>query len=67
MIEFERITLIGIGLIGSSLARDIRARGLAREIIVSTRSPETLRRAEELGSATAIPWQPKTRCAARTS
>ncbi|WP_180903220.1 prephenate/arogenate dehydrogenase family protein [Martelella soudanensis] len=49
MIEFERITLIGIGLIGSSLARDIRARGLAREIIVSTRSPETLRRAEELG------------------
>ncbi|MGV0912717.1 prephenate/arogenate dehydrogenase family protein [Martelella sp. FOR1707] len=49
MIAFERIALIGIGLIGSSLARDIRAKGLAREIIVSTRSPETLRRAEELG------------------
>ncbi|MCD1636607.1 prephenate/arogenate dehydrogenase family protein [Martelella mediterranea] len=49
MTAFERIALIGIGLIGSSLARDIRAKGLAREIIVSTRSPETLRRAEELG------------------
>ncbi|TNB46480.1 prephenate/arogenate dehydrogenase family protein [Martelella lutilitoris] len=46
---FERIALIGIGLIGSSIARDIRARGLAGEIVVSTRSPETLRRAEELG------------------
>ncbi|WP_174801549.1 prephenate/arogenate dehydrogenase family protein [Martelella limonii] len=49
MSEFERITLIGIGLIGSSIARDIRAKGVAREIVVCTRSPETLRRAEELG------------------
>ena len=49
MSEFQRITLIGIGLIGSSLARDIRARGLADEIVIATRSPETLRRAEELG------------------
>ncbi|AJY47492.1 prephenate/arogenate dehydrogenase family protein [Martelella endophytica] len=49
MKPFERVTLIGIGLIGSSLARDIRAHGLAKEIVVSTRSPETLRRAEELG------------------
>lgn len=49
MSEFQRITLIGIGLIGSSIARDIRARGLADEIVIATRSPETLRRAEELG------------------
>lgn len=47
--HFDRITLIGIGLIGSSIARDIRARGLASEIVVSTRSAETLKRAEELG------------------
>lgn len=48
-VQFERITLIGIGLIGSSLARDIKELGLANEVIVATRSTETLKRAEELG------------------
>ncbi len=46
--QFDRIALIGIGLIGSSLAYDIRRLGLAGEIVVSTRSAETLKRAEEL-------------------
>ncbi len=46
---FDRIALIGIGVIGSSLARVIRREGLAGEIVVSTRSRETLTRAEELG------------------
>ena len=45
---FDRIALIGIGLIGSSIARDVKALGLAREVVVSTRRPETLKRAEEL-------------------
>jgi cyclohexadieny/prephenate dehydrogenase len=45
---FDRIALIGIGLIGSSLARVIRREGLAGEIVVSSRSPQTLARAEEL-------------------
>ena len=45
---FDRIALIGIGLIGSSIARDVKALGLAHEVVVSTRSPETLKRAEEL-------------------
>ncbi|PVB61135.1 prephenate/arogenate dehydrogenase family protein [Labrenzia sp. 011] len=45
---FERLALIGIGLIGSSLAQAARQRGLVGEISISTRSPETLRRAEEL-------------------
>ena len=45
---FDRIALIGIGLIGSSIARDVKALGLAKEVVVSTRSPETLKRAEEL-------------------
>ncbi|NMN70467.1 prephenate/arogenate dehydrogenase family protein [Rhizobium sp. 57MFTsu3.2] len=47
-VEFDRIALIGIGLIGSSLAYDIRRLGLSGEIVVSTRSAETLKRAEEL-------------------
>ncbi|WP_299818006.1 prephenate/arogenate dehydrogenase family protein [uncultured Roseibium sp.] len=45
---FERMALIGIGLIGSSLALAARERGLVGEIAISTRSPDTLRRAEEL-------------------
>ncbi len=49
---FDRIALIGIGLIGSSIARDVKALGLAREVVVSTRSPETLKRAEELDLGT---------------
>lgn len=46
---YNTITLIGIGLIGSSLARVIRREGLAKTIIISTRSPATLARAQELG------------------
>jgi cyclohexadieny/prephenate dehydrogenase len=46
---FEKIALIGIGLIGSSLARVSRERGLARRISISTRSAATLERARQLG------------------
>ena len=47
--RFETIALVGIGLIGSSLARVIKARGLATRIVISTRSAATLKRAQELG------------------
>ncbi len=47
--HFDRIALIGIGLIGSSLARVIRREGLAGDVVISTRSADTLARAEELG------------------
>ncbi|RWC93270.1 MAG: prephenate/arogenate dehydrogenase family protein [Mesorhizobium sp.] len=46
---FEKIALVGIGLIGSSLARVIRRERLARHVAISTRSPATLARAEQLG------------------
>jgi cyclohexadieny/prephenate dehydrogenase len=46
---FGRLALIGIGLIGSSIARAARANGLAGEIVVQTRRAETLERARELG------------------
>ncbi len=46
---FEKIALIGIGLIGSSLARVIRRENLAGHIAVATRGAATLKRAEELG------------------
>ncbi len=50
---FQRIALIGIGLIGSSLARAVRRDGLAGEIAIHTRSPATLdaARALDLGDS----------------
>lgn len=45
---FERIALVGIGLIGSSLARVIRREGLAGQVAISTRSEATLARASLL-------------------
>jgi cyclohexadieny/prephenate dehydrogenase len=45
----ERLSLIGIGLIGSSIARGVRERGLAREIVVQSRRTETVAAAERLG------------------
>jgi cyclohexadieny/prephenate dehydrogenase len=46
---FEEIALIGIGLIGASIALRARRDGLANRITISTRRQETLDRAEELG------------------
>ena len=45
---FDRVALVGIGLIGSSLARIIRREGLAGTVAISTRSAATLARAREL-------------------
>ena len=45
---FDRVALIGIGLIGSSLAHVMKREYLAGEIAISTRSMRTLDRAEEL-------------------
>jgi cyclohexadieny/prephenate dehydrogenase len=45
---FDKIALIGIGLIGGSIARDARQRGLARHIVAATRSAETAKKANEL-------------------
>jgi cyclohexadieny/prephenate dehydrogenase len=46
---FQKIALVGIGLIGSSLAHVVRREKLAGHIAISTRSAATLKRAEELG------------------
>jgi prephenate dehydrogenase len=46
---FEKVAFIGLGLIGSSLARVLRAKGLVRRIVASTRSQSTLDQALTLG------------------
>ena len=48
MALFEKIAIIGIGLIGSSIARVVRERGIANTIAISTRSQETLDAARDL-------------------
>tara|TARA_R110000868_G_scaffold36453_9_gene129410 strand:- start:2161 stop:3126 length:966 start_codon:yes stop_codon:yes gene_type:complete len=45
---FGRLALIGIGLIGSSIARVARARNLAGQIAIYSRSAETIARAQDL-------------------
>jgi cyclohexadieny/prephenate dehydrogenase len=45
---FERVAIIGIGLIGSSLARVLRRDGLAGEIVACARRAETRAKALEL-------------------
>ena len=46
---FDKIALIGFGLIGGSIARAARAQGLAGEIVTTARSPKTRARVQELG------------------
>ena len=46
---FEKLALIGIGLIGSSIAINAKASRLARHVAITTRRKETLDKAEALG------------------
>ena len=48
---FNRLALIGVGLIGSSIARAARLQGAVGSIVATARSPETRRRVAELGIA----------------
>ena len=49
---FRRLTIIGLGLIGSSVARIVRQRGdIAAEIVAADNSPATLDRVFDLGIA----------------
>jgi cyclohexadieny/prephenate dehydrogenase len=47
--KFKRIALIGIGLIGSSIARSVKLHGLADEVVCAARTADTRRVALELG------------------
>jgi cyclohexadieny/prephenate dehydrogenase len=52
---FDRLCLLGIGLIGSSIARVAKARGdIARTVVAHARSAATLDRVRELGIADVV-------------
>jgi len=56
---FERIALIGVGLIGSSVARIARARGdIAHHVVANARTETTLDRVRALGIADATEIDP---------
>ena len=48
---FERMALVGMGLIGSSIARAAKAQNAVRSVVATARSPATRRRVAELGIA----------------
>lgn len=56
---FQRLALIGVGLIGSSVARIAQQRGdLAGELVVNARTQRTLDRVTELGIADRVELDP---------
>ena len=57
--HFERVALIGIGLIGSSLARLVRRDNLAEHIAVCARTHATLDKARALGFADSATTDPR--------
>jgi cyclohexadieny/prephenate dehydrogenase len=48
---FSRIAILGIGLIGSSLARAVKRHGLAKEVVIYDRDEAHSKQALELGAA----------------
>mgnify|MGYP003346262532 CR=1 FL=1 len=52
---FNRLTIIGLGLIGSSLARMAKHKGIAQSLIACDSSPSVLARVKELGIADEFP------------
>jgi len=55
---FDRIAFIGIGLIGSSLARVIRRDGLAGHVVACARSEATLKTVQDLALADSVTDNP---------
>jgi prephenate dehydrogenase len=50
MLLFNRVTIVGVGLIGGSLGMALRRRRLARQVVGWSRKPRTLRLARRCGA-----------------
>jgi prephenate dehydrogenase len=48
--QFEQVTIIGVGLIGGSVGLAAKTRGVARRVVGVDRSPEVLKKAEAVGA-----------------
>lgn len=54
----DRLAILGVGLIGGSLARALRAKGLVREVVGCGRDEGNLRRGVELGAIDRYTFDP---------
>ncbi|HJT33501.1 MAG TPA: prephenate dehydrogenase [Pirellulales bacterium] len=50
MKHWDTVAIVGVGLIGGSIGRGLRRRGLAREVVGVGRRQESLRTAQQLGA-----------------
>ena len=48
-VMFEKMALLGIGLIGSSIAHGVKAKGLANTVVGHAKSADTRKVAVEIG------------------
>lgn len=56
---FERVAILGVGLIGGSFGLALRTRGLAAEVVAYSRTPSTRESAVALGAATSAADSPE--------
>lgn len=59
MVHFRQLTIIGVGLIGGSLARALRQAGVVDRIVGSSRRTEHLQKAVDLGVIDAFDTRPE--------
>jgi cyclohexadieny/prephenate dehydrogenase len=59
---YDKVAVIGCGLIGSSVARAARSHGVARRIAVADNSPEVVQRVKALGIADLVTSDPLEAC-----
>ena len=52
MTPWERVAIVGVGLIGGSIGKDLLDRGLARTSSASVAGASTLRTAKQVGAIT---------------
>jgi prephenate dehydrogenase len=62
-LKFDKITVLGVGLIGASFALGLRKEGLCGNIAGSGRNEHTLRKARELGIIDSYDLDPAMACA----
>ena len=56
---FDKVVIVGVGLIGGSFALGLKAAHAARSIVGLERSPQALARALELGIVDAVATDPR--------
>ena len=62
MAQYERVVIVGVGLLGGSIGHALRKRGLARTVVGTGRRLDTLRIALDRGAVDEIATDPEQAC-----